>query len=143
MMTFVGGGSIAHPMGMDLSANFPLVAGTTNGQVTGPWATRSGFPDTLFASNKMVADGTGAWTLNAKATLASGWSSATALQIFLMKNAAVFATLSIGFSVSSATLTPTPITLDSGDTVWVAYTTPIGATGTLQAGAANNFVYFS
>ncbi|MER7452527.1 hypothetical protein ABTW96_19805 [Nocardia beijingensis] len=41
------------------------------------------------------------------------------------------------------TLTPTPITLDSGDTVWVAYTPPIGATGTLQAGAANNFVYFS
>ncbi|MET9286518.1 hypothetical protein [Nocardia beijingensis] len=142
MMFVVAGGAVAHAMGMDLSSNFTLAAGTTNGQVTGPWAARSGFPNTVFASSKMVADG-GTWTLNAKGTLTSGWSSATALQLFIMKNAAVFATLSIGFSVSSATLTPQAITLASGDTVWLAYTTPIGATGTLAAGAANTFVYFS
>ncbi|MEU7632354.1 hypothetical protein AB0C34_20545 [Nocardia sp. NPDC049220] len=61
----------------------------------------------------------------------------------LIKNSTTIATLSIGFSVSSATLTPQSINLDSGDTVWAAYTTAFGATRTLVAGAPNTFIYFS
>lgn len=142
MMFVVAGGVVAHPMGMDLASNFALAASTSNAQVAG-WTPRSGFGSTVITSHKLVADGTGTWTLNAKATLTSGWSSATPLQIFIVKNSTTVATLSIAFSTTSATLTPQSISLVTGDTVQVNYTTPFGATGTLASGATNTYVYFS
>lgn len=140
---FVARASIAgaHAMGMDLSSNF-TIAGNTTAQVTG-WSARSGFASSVITSSKLVADGTGTWTVNSKTTMTATWSYATALTMTVMKNGSSFGTYTVAFNASSGTFTPASISLVSGDTVWLQYTAPFGSSGTIASGSANTYLYFS
>ncbi|QIS06745.1 hypothetical protein F5X71_34535 [Nocardia brasiliensis] len=131
----------ANPMGMNLATNFAMTANTA-AQVTG-WAARAGFGATVITSSKLVADGGAAWMLNAKAVLTAAWPSSTALTLTVMKNATSVATMAIPFNNTTATLTSVALTLASGDTVWLSYTTPLGASATLLSGATNTYLYFT
>ncbi|WP_327139349.1 hypothetical protein [Nocardia sp. NBC_01327] len=140
-MLFLRAAAGAHPMGMNLTSNFSMGTGTT-AQVTG-WTARSGFPSTVITSSKLVADNAGTWTVNSKTTVTSSWGTASALTMTIMKNASSFGTYSVAFGSSSGTFTPASITLARGDLVWLEYTTPFGASGTLSSGSTNTFLTFS
>ncbi|WP_405137500.1 hypothetical protein [Nocardia sp. NBC_01388] len=119
-----------------------MASGTGPAQVT-TWSARSGFTGTVITSSKLVADGVGTWTVNSKTTLTGSWGNATSIVMTIMKNASTFGTYSIAFGATSTAFTPASITLAANDTVWLQYTTPFGASGTILSGAANTYLYFS
>lgn len=130
------------PMGMDKSGTFAMASSITNGLVTG-WAARSGYPNTVIASNALVSNGNGNITLQCKVTLTAAWSNATGIQFKIFKNGVqIGSTATIAFNTTTITFAPISTSLVNGDTITLRFTTPFGGSGTMQQGAAASYVYY-
>jgi hypothetical protein len=128
------------PMGMDKSGTFSVTSNTT-ALVTG-WAARSGYPGTVITSNALVSDGPSNVTVHCKVTLTGAWGNSTALTLRVLKNGTQIASTTIPFNGTTVTFSPIATSLVSGDTISLQYTCPFGASGTVQSGSTNTYLYY-
>lgn len=127
-------------MGMDKSGTQSISANSTEAVITG-WVERAGHAGTVLGSNGFVADGTGDWTCNAKATINSGPNSAITVRI--KKNGTQVASGTIPFGSTSVTFS-FALSLVAGDVVTMTFQSPFGAgTKTLLEGATNTYIYLA
>ncbi|WP_109527285.1 MULTISPECIES: hypothetical protein [Nocardia] len=127
-------------MGMDKSGTMAIGSDQT-ATVTG-WTARSGYGSTVITSNALVADGGAAVTVQCKLTLSASWFSGTALTVRVMKNGSQIASNTIGFGSTSVTFSPISATLTNGDALTVQFTSPFGASGTINAGSTSTYLYY-
>lgn len=129
-------------MGMDKSATFAMASNTT-AQVAGAWTARSGYPATVITSAALVADAAAPVIIQCKVTLTSAWGFGTAVQFRVLKNGVqIGTTASIPFNSTTVTFTNISTTLAVGDQISLSYTTAFGASGTIQTGATNTYLFY-
>jgi hypothetical protein len=145
---FTGSGSLSasgsstslSAMGMDKSGTMAIASDQT-ATVTG-WTARSGYSATVITSNALMPDGGGSVTVQCKLTLSSAWFSGTALVVRVMKNGSQIASSTIPFNSASVTFSPISATLTNGDALTVQFTSPFGASGTINAGSTSTYLYY-
>ncbi|MGY2036636.1 hypothetical protein ACW9HF_15245 [Nocardia gipuzkoensis] len=128
------------PMGMDKNNTFSI--GSDQTALITSWTPRSGYPNTSIVSDALKSNGPSNVTIQCKVTLTAAWFSSTALTLRILKNGTQVATTTIPFNATSATFSPVSTSLALNDTVSLQYTSPFGASGTVQSGSTNTYLYY-
>ncbi|MGW4325469.1 hypothetical protein ACWEKR_06210 [Nocardia sp. NPDC004573] len=128
------------PMGMDKLNTFAI--GSDQTALIPSWTPRSGYPNTSIVSDALKSNGPSNVVIQCKVTMTAAWFSSTALTLRILKNGTTIGTASLAFNATSITFSPISTTLALNDTIALQYTSPFGASGTVQSGGTNTYVYY-